>query len=286
MSDLVEWYFEPEVEAPVLITGLSGWIDAGGAAATAIDHLLESTEAETVAVFDGERLIDHRARRPTMHLVDGVNEGLEWPTIELSVGADSRGRDVLVLHGAEPDHYWPTFVDLIVGAAQRLGTRMVIGLGAYPATVPHTRSVSLSATASTRELADHPDFLNASLDVPAGIQAAIEWATARVGIPSLGLWAQVPHYASGLPYPAGSVALLEALDRFASITVDVTALREQAIATRSRLDALVAGNPEHATMLAELEKEYDDAMRNRAELPTGDELADELQRFLREQDDE
>lgn len=286
MTDLIEWvHHDLEPIEPLLVVSMGGWIDAGGAAATAVEYLLEASSAARVASFDAERLIDHRARRPTMHLVDGVNEGLEWPSIDLSFGVDDDGRHLFILHGAEPDHYWRTFVELVVGMAEAHQVRKVIGFGGYPAAVPHIRPVGLSATASTRELAHDPAFMNTTLDVPAGIQAAIETEAAAAGIPAMGIWAQVPHYGAGLPYPAASVALLEALDRFADIHVDLTALEEEGESARAHLDELVADNPEHITMVRQLEAEYDETARGQAELPTGDEIADELQRYLREQDD-
>ena len=286
MSDLVVWVHDDiEPVEPLLVVSLTGWIDAGGAAAAATAHLLTATSAEQIADFDTEQLIDHRARRPTMRLVDGVVEGLDWPTIELSFGMDDQGRHLLVQRGAEPDHQWHAFVDLIVDIAESTGVRRVVGLGGYPAAVPHTRPVGLSSTASTRELADDATFLNATLDVPAGIQAAIEVGAAAEGIPSMGLWAQVPHYTAGLPYPAASVALLESLDRLFGLSVDLTDLRSEAEDSQVRLGELVAANPEHAAMVTQLEADYDQTERERAELPTGEELADELERFLREQDD-
>ena len=145
-----ELHEEPSLDRPVLLVALEGWIDAGFAAANAMTTILGGMETRPVATFDADELLDHRARRPLLHLVDGVNEDLVWPSIELRVGADPVGRDLLFLVGAEPDHSWRAFTRAVLDLAQRFDTRMVVGLGAYPAAVPHTRPTMLSVTASTR----------------------------------------------------------------------------------------------------------------------------------------
>ena len=183
----------PDLESPVLVVALDGWIDAAGAAADAVSHLL-SGGGHAVARFDTDRLLDHRARRPTLRLVDGVARGLEWPRIEVRLLDHVEGRDVLLLHGAEPDHEWRAFAAEVVDCCRGLGVVLVVGLGAYPAAVPHTRPSRLACTAGSEELTQRLDFVTASLEVPAGAQAAIEVAATAAGIDAVGLWAQVPHY--------------------------------------------------------------------------------------------
>lgn len=280
----------PDLESPVLVIALDGWIDAGLGAATAVSALLASMETVTVAVFDSDELLDHRARRPVMHLVEGVNTGLSWPSIELRAASDGDGNDVLLLVGAEPDHSWRAFARAVVDLAMEFGARLVVGLGAYPAAVPHTRAARLAAAATTSELAERIGYVRGTIDVPAGVQAAIERRCAEVGLPAIGLWAQVPHYAAAMPYPAASLALLEGLAGVADLVVDTSALGQEANATRGRLDELIAANEEHRVMVRQLEEQADALERaeaggmNRAPLPSGDELAAELERFLREQE--
>lgn len=284
MSAPYEFIERPDLESPLLVVALEGWIDAGFGAATATKTLLDGLDATTVATFDADELLDHRARRPTMHLVDGVNTGLTWPSIELKVAADRAGNDLLLLVGAEPDHAWRAFSTTVVDLALEFGVRMVVGLGAYPAATPHTRSTRLSITAGTAELADSVGHLRGSLDVPAGVQAAIERRCTDVGLPAVGLWAQVPHYAAAMPYPAASAALLESLGRVGGITVELGVLEEDASATKARLDSLVGDNPEHQQLVAALEDEHDSHdPASEGPLPSGDELAAEFQRFLRDQ---
>lgn len=271
-----------ELERPVLIMALEGWIDAGMAASGAAAALLDDLDTELVARFDADELLDHRARRPVLHLVDGVSEGLTWPSIEVFAGRDLDDRDVLLLAGPEPDHSWRAFAHAVVTLAADLGVSQVVGLGAYPATVPHTRPIRLSITAGSEELAGRWPYLRGSLDVPAGAQAVIEHLATERGMDALTLWAQIPHYASGGPYPAGSVALLDNLGTVTGLRLPHGDLDEEAVETAERLDEAIARNDEHTAMLRALEADADETPHE-GEIPSGDELAAELERFLRDQ---
>lgn len=282
MNELYAFEADPGLVDPPLILGLDGWIDAGMGAGGATAALLAHHTTSLVATFDADRLLDHRARRPTMLLEDGIISELRWPRIELRAGTDSEGKGMLLLVGAEPDHLWHSFTDSVVDLALDMGVRMVVGLGAYPAPVPHTRPVQLSCTASSDELASRIGFLRGSLEVPAGVQASIEQHAHSVGIPSVGAWAQVPHYTAAMPYPAASLALIEATGELTGLSLDSGDLATEATVTESRIDELVSGNEEHAAMVHALEVQAD-ATPSPADLPSGDELAAELERFLRDQ---
>ena len=287
LFELVE---RPELESPVLILALDGWIDAGLGAANARAALLSGLDPVTVALFDSDELLDHRARRPTMHLVEGVVTGLTWPTVELQAASDTDGNDLLLLVGSEPDHAWRAFTRGVVDLAMEFGARLVVGLGAYPAPVPHTRPTKLAVTAGDPSLIAH-DMVRASIDVPAGVQAAIERRATEVGLPAIGLWAQVPHYVAAMPYPAASMALLEGVASVAGVHIDSQTLRDEVNGTRERIDSLIGQNDEHVRMVQQLEAAVDSELGPEAgsglgagPLPSGDELAAELERFLREQD--
>ena len=133
---LVEVLETPTLDEPVLLLALDGWIDAAGAAAEARQRLLEGDPGRRIACFDTDRLLDHRARRPTLHLVDGVSRRMEWPALELFLLESTTETDVLVLHGPEPDHEWRAFAEAVVDLCRQLDVQMVVGLGAYPAAVP------------------------------------------------------------------------------------------------------------------------------------------------------
>jgi predicted ATP-grasp superfamily ATP-dependent carboligase len=288
---LYELIERPDLESPVLVLGLEGWIDAGLGAAAARALLLETLDTVTIARFDADLLLDHRARRPVMHLTEGVVKGLTWPSTELRAASDARGNDLLLLVGAEPDHSWPSFTRAVVSLALDLGCRLVVGLGAYPAPVPHTRPSRLALSTSSPQLADPSRYVLASIDAPAGVQAAIEHHAAECGMAATGLWAQVPHYAAAMPYPGASAALVDGVATLGDVVLDSTELHRQAEATRQRLDALVADNAEHLAMVHTLEAQWDAAATGTAaeglgagRLPSGDELAAEVERYLRDRD--
>ena len=286
MASLYELHDQPSLDSPVLVMVLEGWIDAGYAATTAAQTLLKGLDTFPLATFDSDTLLDHRARRPIMHLVDGVNTGLSWPGLEMRAGTDLEGNDLLLLLGSEPDHAWRAFTDAALGLAQDFGCRMVVGLGAYPATVPHTRPSTLSVTATNPELASVSGLLRGTLDVPAGVQAAIERRCDELELPAIGLWAQVPHYVGGdsSPYPAASLALIRQLERTASLSLPTGTLADDAEETRARIDAALSQNPEHQAMVRSLEERHDELTQaGPGEIPSADELAEEVERFLRDQ---
>jgi predicted ATP-grasp superfamily ATP-dependent carboligase len=282
---IVEVFETPALEAPVLLLALDGWIDAAGAARDARQQLVGGDPGRRIARFDTDRLLDHRARRPTLHLVEGVSRRMEWPSVELFLLESTSDRDVLVLHGPEPDHEWQAFSEAVLDLCQGFDVQMVVGLGAYPAAVPHTRPTRLSCTAGSPEMADRLDFVTATLEVPAGVQAVIEMAASGAGIPSIGLWAQVPHYLAASSYPPAALALLNGLGELTGVPFRDGPLAESALATLARLDDLVTRNPEHITMLEKLEAAYDDLHDLRGQLPDGEQLAAELERYLRNHGD-
>ena len=283
MSEIYEVVQRPELHEPVLIVTLEGWVDAGLGAAAALAALLGTVPSEVVANFDVDNLLDHRARRPIVRIVDGMNSALMWPEIQLRSGRSESGKDLLFLVGPEPDHRWRAFSTAVAELAGSFGVALVVGLGAFPAPAPHTRPTRLVSTATSTELAHRVGFIPGTIDVPAGAQAALERRFAELGIPAVGLWARVPHYAAAMPYPEASVVLLEGLEHLTGVGADTSDLRNAAQSTRVRLDELVANSEEHSTLVHQLEAAVDAETERPLGtlLPSGDELAAELERFLR-----
>jgi hypothetical protein len=282
----------PALDSPVLVGTFTGWIDASGAAAAALAVLDAGTEARPLATFDPDLFIDYRARRPTMELREGVSTSLDWPEVTMKVGRTAAGRAVLLLGGSEPDSNWRRFAAAVTELAGALGVAQAVFLGAYPFACPHTRPSRLAITSPDASLVAALPYVRSSLDVPAGMTAVLEHALSAAGVPALGLWAQVPHYLGAMAYPAASAALLEGLGTVTGVVVPTTALREEARLLSDRVDGLIAGNGEHRTMVAQLEAAYDaqpaaspEAELVDGQLPSADELAAEVERFLRDQAD-
>jgi PAC2 family len=265
-----------DLGAPTLIAAFDGWVDSGAAATTAA--LLLAEDGEVTATFDPDLLFDYRARRPTLEIVDGRLSELTWPELILR-RTRILGQDLLILTGAEPDFRWREFADGAVELVARLGVVQWISLGAIPAAVPHTRSVPIIGTES------QPGLLRGNvlpgpqgiLHVPAAAISILEMALASAGTPTLGYFAQVPHYVSG-PYPAASLALLRTLERHLGVELPVGDLAEEARTQRTRLDGATGIDEKTRGYIERLESMVDEER-----LPAGDELISDIERFLRDQ---
>jgi proteasome assembly chaperone (PAC2) family protein len=264
-----------ELVAPSMIVALDGWVDAGSAATTAAQTLAEG--ARLVATFDADAIFDFRARRPTLEILDGRPKSLEWPELTLRSKRISE-RDLVILTGAEPDYRWHELSADIADLAGQLGVAEWISLGAIPAAVPHTRPVPILGTAS------EPGLLRGgvqpgpegNLTVPAAAISVFDIAVTKSGIPSVGYFAQIPHYISG-PYPSASIELLRVLGRHLGLELDTAHLPEEARLMRIRLDAAAAREETTRTYVERLE-----AMVDEARLPAGEDLITEIEKFLRE----
>lgn len=265
----------PELDGPVLVAALEGWVDAGAAGTTAARQLV--LDGALVATFDSDAIYDYRARRPTLDIIDGRPRKLDWPTLELR-SARIGERDLLVLHGPEPDYRWRELSDAVVEVARRLGVASWASLGAIPAAVPHTRPVPILATASTSGLL--PDGIRQGPDgllrVPSACLSVLELAAASSGMPAVGFFAQVPHYVNAT-YPAASIALLNALGRHLGIDPPIGQLATRALERRNLLDAAAATDEDTKAHVERLE-----LLADEARLPEGDELIADIERFLRE----
>ena len=265
------------LDRPVLVVMLTGWIDASGAAAGAMSALASAIDPTPVATFDGDVFVDYRARRPTMELREGVSTRLVWSDIELVMGTTEAGHAVYLLRGPEPDMQWRRFAAAVADLAQALGVYQMVGFGAYPFASPHTRSCRLSVTSPSADVVASVPYLKSTLDAPAGATALLEHALTERGIPCLGLWVQVPHYVSAMPYPAASQALLDGLADNTGVRVPTPHLAVESAAQHDRIERLIAGNSEHEAMVRQLEESHDLLSQ------TGDDIAEELERFLRDQ---
>lgn len=265
----------PTEVAPSLIAAFDGWVDSGTAATTAAQQLLR--DATIVATFDPDALYDYRARRPTLEIVDGRISSLSWPELHLR-RTRIEGRDLFILTGPEPDDRWRAFSAAVVELARHFGIGEWVSLGAIPAAVPHTRAVPIIGTASDPALL-RGDVLPGPaglLRVPAAVISVLEYSMIQAGFPSVGYFAQVPHYVSG-PYASAAVELLSALGRHLGMILPSGGLVEESQQLRKRLDGAAALDESTRTYVERLE-----AMVDEQRLPSGDELIGEIERFLRE----
>jgi hypothetical protein len=262
-----------DLVAPVLVAAFDGWVDAAGAASSAAERLADG--GDPVATFDADVLYDYRSRRPVLDVVDGTLMRLEWPSLQLH-RVRAGDRDLLVLHGAEPDFRWRELGDDLLDLCLRLGVVQWVSLGAIPAAVPHTRAVTVLATASTHGLLHEAEVQGPPglLRVPSACLSAIEIAVAGTGIPAVGFFAQVPHYVGG-PFAPATLALLRHLGRHLAVELPLDALEREAEQQRTRLDAAVEADDDVREILEQLQS------AGEQEIPTGDELAAEIERFLR-----
>ena len=265
----------PELKEPAVVVALDGWVDAGSAATNAASILAHG--GRVVATFDADSIFDYRARRPTLEIVHGRPRSLEWP--ELTIRASKVGeRDLLVFTGAEPDYRWHELSADVAGLAVQLDVSQWISLGAIPAAVPHTRPVPILGTESRAGLlrGGVEPGPTGVLRVPSAAISIFDIAVAKAGIPSVGYFAQIPHYVSG-EYPQASIDLLSALGRHLDAELDYGRLPEEARLMRVRLDAATAREETTKTYVERLETLVDEAR-----LPSGDDLISEIERFLRE----
>lgn len=264
----------PVLNDALMIMALDAWVDAGSAATSAAALLSEG--AETIAGIDADSLYDYRSRRPTLRIVDGHPMELEWPALSV-VHRRFAERDVLVLSGPEPDYRWRELAAELVMMAQDLGVIEWLTLGAIPAAVPHTRPVPVLGIESRDGLLKggiKPGPAG-SMKVPAAAVSVVDMAIAQAGIPTLGYFAQVPHYVSG-EYPAAAVALVRAVERHIGETLTTAVLELEARGINVRLDAAASADDSTKSYIARLEEMVDEAR-----LPSGDELIGEIERFLR-----
>lgn len=263
----------PDLVAPALVVSFEDWVDAAGAASAAARHIAEG--GDVVATFDGDALYDYRSHRPVLDIVNGVPKTFDWPQLTLT-HRHLPERDLLVLTGPEPDYRWQQFAGDVLELALRLGVVEYVSLGAIPAAVPHTAPTPVMMTASTEAVASSASPVEGLLRVPAAAVSLIEWTLAENGIPTVGFWAQIPHYA--MPFAPGSIALIRRVEDHLAVTIGAGSLEDEEASQRSALQQLLAGNDEARDYVERLE-----GLVGEQEVPPAENIAEEVERFLRNQ---
>jgi proteasome assembly chaperone (PAC2) family protein len=285
MSELIV-SSRPDLRHPVLVAAFRGWNDGGQGASLGGGYLAKQWGAETFAEIESENFYDFQAVRPQVSLEDGLTRKLEWPeNTFLHAPIPDLERDAVILLGVEPNLRWKTYARLILELAQDLGVELVVTLGSLLADVPHTRPAPVSAAASDPALVEELGVEPSRYEGPTGIVGILLDACRREEIPSVSLWAAVPHYVSLAPSPRAALALCRRLGELVGTDIDVSELEQAAEEYSEQVTEAVASDAETASYVEELERRVD-LMEAAEELPSGESLAAELTRFLRERDEE
>ncbi|HEY8638646.1 MAG TPA: PAC2 family protein [Solirubrobacteraceae bacterium] len=280
------WDYRPDgLRAPALVAAFKGWNDAGDAASAAATFVGASLGATRFAHIDPEEFYDFQATRPRIRLTEGRTREITWPEIELFEARVPRApRDLVLLSASEPSMRWRTFCKLVVELAEALGVQMVVTLGALLADVPHSRPVNITGLASDDALVDRLGLSSASYEGPTGITGVLHAACAEAGIPSASLWASVPHYVAAAPNPKAALALVRKLEGLVGVTVDASELENAASDYERQVSMAVQSDPDVQAFVDRLEQAAieEDEDADPTELPSGDVIAREFQRFLRQ----
>jgi len=279
----LEW--RPELERPVLVAGFIGWNDAAEAASVAVGALSDSWEAKQFGSFDPEEFFDFQATRPQVRLVDGVTRTIDWPENMLSAATsdETGGRGMILLSGPEPNFRWRSFCDSVVTLARELEVELVVTMGALLADVPHSRPVMVSANAQDPALVEGLDLAASRYEGPTGITGVLHGLCAEQGLPSVSFWASVPHYLPSVPSAPAALSLLESFSNLLRVKVDTSQLEHSAESYQEQVSAAVSQDSDLAGYVQMLEERFDSQAGDARNLPTGDDLAEELESFLRDQ---
>lgn len=280
------WESRPDgLRAPALVCAFTGWNDAGDAASAALRFFGASLGATRFAQIDPEEFFDFQATRPRVTLVDGDTRALEWPSVEIYEARVPRApRDLILLSGPEPSFRWRSFTRLIVDLAEALGTQMVVSLGALLADVPHSRPVGITGLSSDPTLIEGLELAPTSYEGPTGIVGVLQAACQEAGVPSASLWASVPHYVAAAPNPKAALALVRKLESLVGVTVDAEELELASADYERQVSLAVQSDPDVQAFVERLEKTAaeEEEEADPTELPSGDVIAREFQRFLRQ----
>ena len=281
----MQWEHRPDgLRAPALICAFKGWNDAADAASSAIEYVGSALGARRFATIDPEEFYDFQATRPRVKMADGQAREIVWPAVELYEARVPRApRDLILLAGSEPSFRWRTFSNLVVELAEALGTQLVVTLGALLADVPHTRSISVTGLTSDPALVARLGLAPSSYEGPTGIVGILHAACQQAGLPSASLWAAVPHYIAATPNPKAALALVRKLEGLVGVAVDGSELEVASADYERQVNVAVQSDPDVQAFVERLEQaaseETEDAFPS---LPSGETIARDLQRFLRQ----
>jgi predicted ATP-grasp superfamily ATP-dependent carboligase len=279
------WDRRPDgLRAPAMVCAFEGWNDAGDAASSAVSFLASALDARSFARIDSEEFYDFQANRPCIRFDERETREIVWPTVEIFEATAPRApRDVVLVQGVEPSMRWRAFSSHLVDLAEALGVQVVVSLGALLGDVPHSRPVAMSGHASDATLLDRLGIQASSYEGPTGIVGVLHTACARAGLPSASLWASVPHYVAAASNPKAALALLRRVEVLIGVSVDVSELEVAATDYERQVGLAVRSDPDIQAFVERLEQAADsEELSGPEDVPSGDIIASEFQRFLRQ----
>jgi proteasome assembly chaperone (PAC2) family protein len=283
MTDELRLESRPTLRRPVLVTAFRGWNDGGQGASLAAQHLVTTWDAEKFADIDPEGFFDFQATRPRVSLVDGLTRHIDWPENDFFHASPGEERDIVLLVGTEPNVRWRTFTELVVELVQDLGIELIVSLGALLADVPHTRPAPVTGAGSDPELVERLGLQASRYEGPTGIVGVLHDACRQAGIPSVSFWAAVPHYVSLAPSPRAALALCDRLSTLLEMPIDVAELEAMIEGYTSHVTEAVSSDEDAVAYVDELEQRVD--LIEEHDVPSGESIAAELTRFLREREE-
>jgi proteasome assembly chaperone (PAC2) family protein len=278
------WDRRPDgLRAPALVCAFEGWNDAGDAASSAVSFLSSALRARRFARVDSEEFFDFQANRPSIRFTRASVREITWPGVEmLEAKAPKAPRDLVLVQGVEPSMRWRAFCTQVVDLAEALGVQLVVSLGALLADVPHTRPVALTGHASDPTLVERLEMHTSGYEGPTGIVGVLHTACIEAGLPSASLWASVPHYVAAASNPKAALALLRGVEGLVGVSVDVSQLESAAADYERQVGLAVQSDPDIQAFVERLEQATENEQPTSAQVPSGDVLAREFQRFLRQ----
>jgi len=278
-----------------MLVALDGFVDAGNAARLALEALETSgSESRTVVRFDVDQLVDYRSRRPPLRFETDRWAAYEGPRLDIVALTDNSDAPYLLLSGPEPDTQWERFSAAVEQLVQRLGVRLVINLTAIPMAVPHTRPIGVTVHGTRPELAEGHEAWFSTAEVPGSAVALMEFRLGEAGHDAMGFAVHVPHYLARAEYPQAARVLLDHVGLAAGLYLPTESLSQAAVRAESEIAEQVAGSEEVTQVVQALERQYDTVSSGRGdrtslglsgELPSADELAAEVEKFLADRND-
>jgi predicted ATP-grasp superfamily ATP-dependent carboligase len=278
------WDRRPDgLRAPAMVCAFQGWNDAGDAASSAVSFLASALNARRFARIDSEEFYDFQANRPCVRFADGGKREIVWPSVEVFEAPAPRApRDLVLVQGVEPSMRWRSFSANLIDLAEALGVQVVVSLGALLGDVPHTRPVAITGHASDPALVERLGMQASTYEGPTGIVGILHSACSEAGMPSASLWAGVPHYVAAAANPKAALALVRRVEGLIGVSVDVSELESAAADYERQVDRAVQSDPDILAFVEGLEQRAESEERSPEEVPSGDILAREFQRFLRQ----